>query len=95
MYISGVASNVFEIGPTIHVFPKLLLWRHAGCTPLHWAAIRGSLEVCTLLVHAGTKQELALKDSGGLTPSQLAADKGQRHLSNILVRFLLEFLFDF
>ncbi|KAI4995700.1 probable protein S-acyltransferase 23 isoform X1 [Hordeum vulgare subsp. vulgare] len=55
-----------------------------GCTPLHWAAIRGSLEVCTLLVHAGTKQELTLRDSGGFTPSQLAADKGQRHLSNIL-----------
>uniref|UniRef100_A0ACD5X0U3 Uncharacterized protein n=1 Tax=Avena sativa TaxID=4498 RepID=A0ACD5X0U3_AVESA len=55
-----------------------------GCTPLHWAVIRGSLEVCTLLVHAGTKQELTLKDSGGLTPLQLAADRGQRHLSNIL-----------
>ncbi|VAH91357.1 probable protein S-acyltransferase 23 isoform X3 [Triticum aestivum] len=55
-----------------------------GCTPLHWAVIRGSLEVCTLLVHAGTKQELTLRDRGGFTPLQLAADKGQRHLSNIL-----------
>ncbi|XP_039777270.1 probable protein S-acyltransferase 23 isoform X2 [Panicum virgatum] len=55
-----------------------------GCTPLHWAAIRGNLEVCTVLVHAGTKEELALKDSGGLTPVQLAAEKGHRHLSNIL-----------
>ncbi|XBH84723.1 hypothetical protein VPH35_072825 [Triticum aestivum] len=55
-----------------------------GCTPLHWAVIRGSLEVCTLLVHAGTKQELTLSDRGGFTPLQLAADKGQQHLSNIL-----------
>ena len=55
-----------------------------GCTPLHWAVIRGSLEVCTLLVHAGTKQELTLRDRGGFTPLQLAADKGQQHLSNIL-----------
>jgi hypothetical protein len=43
------------------------------------------LEVCTLLIHAGTKEELTLKDSGGLTPVQLAAEKGHRHLSNILV----------
>ncbi|GJN04644.1 hypothetical protein PR202_ga22209 [Eleusine coracana subsp. coracana] len=55
-----------------------------GCTPLHWAAIRGNLEVCTVLVHAGTKEELSLKDSGGFTPVQLAADKGHRHLSYIL-----------
>jgi hypothetical protein len=46
-------------------------------------------------VHAGTKEELSLKDSGGFTPLQLAVDKGQRHLSNILVRFLFEFLLDF
>ncbi|KAG0530178.1 hypothetical protein BDA96_05G163000 [Sorghum bicolor] len=55
-----------------------------GCTALHWAAIRGNLEVCTVLVHTGTKEELTLKDSGGLTPVQLAAEKGHRHLSNIL-----------
>ncbi|XP_062182754.1 probable protein S-acyltransferase 23 isoform X3 [Phragmites australis] len=55
-----------------------------GCTPLHWAAIRGNLEVCTVLVHAGTKEELTLKDSGGYTPVQLSADKGHRHLSYIL-----------
>uniref|UniRef100_A0A0E0J357 S-acyltransferase n=1 Tax=Oryza nivara TaxID=4536 RepID=A0A0E0J357_ORYNI len=46
-----------------------------GCTPLHWAAIRGNYEVCTVLVHAGTKEELTLKDSGGFTPVELANDK--------------------
>ena len=66
---------------------KLFLWCRAGCTALHWAAIRGNLEVCTVLVHTGTKEELTLEDSGGLTPVQLAAEKGHRHLSNILVRF--------
>ncbi|XP_062182753.1 probable protein S-acyltransferase 23 isoform X2 [Phragmites australis] len=68
----------------------LMLWTMTGgahctgCTPLHWAAIRGNLEVCTVLVHAGTKEELTLKDSGGYTPVQLSADKGHRHLSYIL-----------
>uniref|UniRef100_A0A0E0F6I2 S-acyltransferase n=1 Tax=Oryza meridionalis TaxID=40149 RepID=A0A0E0F6I2_9ORYZ len=55
-----------------------------GCTPLHWAAIRGNYEVCTVLVHAGTKEELTLKDSGGFTPVELANDKSHRHLSYIL-----------
>ncbi|XP_020100365.1 probable protein S-acyltransferase 23 isoform X3 [Ananas comosus] len=71
---------------------RLLLFRDAyqgrqdknGCTPLHWAAIRGSMEVCTVLVHAGTKAELMVKDSNGFTPSELASDKGHRHVSYIL-----------
>ncbi|GFS34442.1 ankyrin repeat family protein with DHHC zinc finger domain-containing protein [Actinidia rufa] len=36
-----------------------------GCTPLHWAALRGNVEACTVLVHAGTKQELLVKDNAG------------------------------
>ncbi|KAF8404780.1 hypothetical protein HHK36_009669 [Tetracentron sinense] len=68
---------------------RLLLFRDAyqgrqdkeGCTPLHWAAIRGNVEVCTVLVHAGTKQELTVKDNAGFTPAQLASDKGHRHVA--------------
>lgn len=41
--------------------------------------------MCTVLVHAGTKKELLSKDASGLTPAQLAADKGHRHVANILV----------
>jgi hypothetical protein len=41
--------------------------------------------VCTILVHAGSKKELLVKDTSGLTPAQLAADKGHRHLANVLV----------
>uniref|UniRef100_A0A2P2K0H1 protein S-acyltransferase n=1 Tax=Rhizophora mucronata TaxID=61149 RepID=A0A2P2K0H1_RHIMU len=71
---------------------RLLLFRDAcqgrqdkeGCTPLHWAALRGNVEVCTVLVQAGTKQELAVKDKSGLTPVQLAYDKGHRHVALIL-----------
>ncbi|MQL94559.1 hypothetical protein Taro_027210 [Colocasia esculenta] len=71
---------------------RLLLFRNAyqgqqdkeGCTPLHWAALRGNVEACTILVHAGTKQELMVKDKSGFTPAQLAADKGQRHVAYIL-----------
>ncbi|KAL4179999.1 hypothetical protein AMTRI_Chr13g123000 [Amborella trichopoda] len=56
-----------------------------GCTPLHWAAIRGHVEACTVLAHAGTKHELLLKDKAGLTPTQLASDKGHRHVAVSLV----------
>lgn len=58
----------------------------SGCTPLHWAALRGNVEACTVLVHAGTKQELTVKDKAGFTPVQLASDKGHRHVALFLVR---------
>ncbi|KAL9404680.1 hypothetical protein Peur_001652 [Populus x canadensis] len=71
---------------------RLLLFRDAyqgrqdreGCTPLHWAALRGNIEACTILVHAGTKQELAVKDKAGFTPAQIASDKGHRHVALFL-----------
>ncbi|CAM8932493.1 unnamed protein product [Rhodiola kirilowii] len=71
---------------------RLLLYRNAspskqdndGCTPLHWAAIRGDMEVCTILVHAGNKEELMVKDKAGFTPTQLASDKGYRHIALLL-----------
>ncbi|XP_071721698.1 probable protein S-acyltransferase 23 [Rutidosis leptorrhynchoides] len=71
---------------------RLLLFRDAsqerqdkdGCTPLHWAAIRGNVEAGTVLVHAGTKRELMVKDKAGFTPAQLASDKGHRHFALFL-----------
>ncbi|PSS29241.1 Protein like [Actinidia chinensis var. chinensis] len=71
---------------------RLLLFRDAsqgkqdkeGCTPLHWAALRGNVEACTVLVHAGTKQELLVKDNAGFTPVQLASDKGHQHIALFL-----------
>ena len=57
-----------------------------GCTPLHWAVMRGNIEACSLLVHAGTKQELVLKDKAGFTPFQIASDKGHRQIALFLVR---------
>uniref|UniRef100_A0A6M2EZ84 S-acyltransferase n=1 Tax=Populus davidiana TaxID=266767 RepID=A0A6M2EZ84_9ROSI len=71
---------------------RLLLFRDAyqgrqdreGCTPLHWAALRGNIEACTILVHAGTKQELAVKDKAGFIPAQIASDKGHRHIALFL-----------
>jgi hypothetical protein len=56
-----------------------------GCTPLHWAAIRGNLEACTVLVQAGKKEDLMVKDKTGLTPGQLAADKSHRQVAFFLV----------
>jgi ankyrin repeat protein len=55
-----------------------------GCTPLHWAAIRGNLEACTVLVQAGTLDDLLLTESGGFTAAQLASDKGHRHVALFL-----------
>ncbi|GJN38936.1 hypothetical protein PR202_gb28018 [Eleusine coracana subsp. coracana] len=55
-----------------------------SCTPLHWAAIRGNLEACTVLVQAGKKDDLMVKDKTGLTPAQLAADKNHRQVAFFL-----------
>ncbi|KAF8111893.1 hypothetical protein N665_0071s0032 [Sinapis alba] len=71
---------------------RLLLFRDAcqnrqdntGCTPLHWAVIKENVEACTLLVHAGTKEELILEDNTGSTPLKLASDKGHRQLTLFL-----------
>uniref|UniRef100_M8CE30 S-acyltransferase n=1 Tax=Aegilops tauschii TaxID=37682 RepID=M8CE30_AEGTA len=56
------------------------LWE-LGCTPLHWAAIRGNMESCTVLVQVGKKEDLMVQDNTGLTPAQLAADKSHRQVA--------------
>ncbi|XP_047315169.1 probable protein S-acyltransferase 23 [Impatiens glandulifera] len=71
---------------------RLLLFRDAsqerqdkqGCTPLHWGALTGNVETCAVLVHAGTKEELMVKDNAGVTPAQLASDKGHQHVALFL-----------
>ncbi|KAJ3675649.1 hypothetical protein LUZ60_004691 [Juncus effusus] len=77
---------------------RLLLFRDAyqgrqdkfGGTPVHWAAVRGHTEICTVLVHTGSKKELLLKDCNGLTPAQLAAEKGFPHLASVLTSAIKE-----
>lgn len=56
-----------------------------GCTPLHWAAIKGNLEACTVLVQAGKKEDLVVTDNTGLTPAQLASDKNHKQVAFFLV----------
>ncbi|XP_009368343.1 probable protein S-acyltransferase 23 isoform X1 [Pyrus x bretschneideri] len=71
---------------------RLLLFRDAcqgrqdkeGCTPLHWAALNGNVEVCTVLVYAGSKKELTVKDNAGFTPVQIASDKGHQRVALFL-----------
>ncbi|XP_074583364.1 putative protein S-acyltransferase 23 isoform X2 [Curcuma longa] len=71
---------------------RLLLFRDAyqgrqdgnGCTPLHWAALSGNLEACTVLVYAGNKRELVIKDKNGFTPANLAISRDHRHVAFIL-----------
>uniref|UniRef100_A0A0E0HU31 protein S-acyltransferase n=1 Tax=Oryza nivara TaxID=4536 RepID=A0A0E0HU31_ORYNI len=65
-----------------------------GRSPLHWAAYKGfadsirlllgNLEACTVLVQAGKKDDLMVKDKTGLTPAQLAADKSHRQVAFFL-----------
>ncbi|BBN08262.1 palmitoyltransferase ZDHHC13/17 [Marchantia polymorpha subsp. ruderalis] len=55
-----------------------------GCTPLHWAAIRGNLEACTVLVQAGSLEDLMTTEATGCTAAQLASDKGHRHVALFL-----------
>ncbi|KAK8319346.1 hypothetical protein V6Z12_A13G236800 [Gossypium hirsutum] len=54
-----------------------------GCTPLHWAAIKGNLEACTLLLQ-GSQEGLAVTDNSGLTPAQLASEKKHRKIAFLL-----------
>ncbi|KAG6490364.1 hypothetical protein ZIOFF_051659 [Zingiber officinale] len=56
-----------------------------SCTPLHWAALGGNLEACTVLVHTGNKRELVIKDKNGFTPAKLATSRGHRHVAYILL----------
>ena len=60
----------------------------SGCTPLHWAAIKGNLEACTVLVQAGKREDLMVTDNTGFTPAQLASDKNHRQVAFFLVGVL-------
>lgn len=51
-----------------------------GCTPLHWAAIKGNGEACTVLLQGGSVPVLALLDITGCTPAQLALEKGHKYV---------------
>lgn len=62
-------------------FCKFLL----GCTPLHWAAIRGNLVACEELVRAGKREDLMMTDCFGLTPLQLAYDMNHSEVASFLV----------
>ena len=79
-------KNLFYLVHSTDKLQYCCLFYFLGCTPLHWAARRGNVEACTVLVHAGTKQELLVKDNAGFTPIQLASDKGHRHIALFLVR---------
>lgn len=56
-----------------------------GCTPLHWAAIKGNAEAAALLAQAGGAAALSATDGNGATAAQLAAEKGHEHLAKYLV----------
>lgn len=46
-----------------------------------------------MLVHAGNKSELQVKDKSGFTPAELAANRGQRHVAYVLVCYSQKAIF--
>ncbi|KAG1654138.1 hypothetical protein FOA52_012184 [Chlamydomonas sp. UWO 241] len=58
-----------------------------GCTALHWGAIKGNGEACTVLLQGGSINVLTYKDVTGLTPAQLALEKGHRYLGLHLAEY--------
>lgn len=55
-----------------------------GCTPLHWAAIKGNAEAAALLAQAGGAAALGATDGNGCTAAALAAEKGHAQLAAYL-----------
>jgi palmitoyltransferase len=56
-----------------------------GYTPLHWAAVKGNLQSCKVLVRAGKMEDLMVKDKYGFTPFLLAVDKKHMAIRDFLV----------
>uniref|UniRef100_A0A0E0LDY2 S-acyltransferase n=1 Tax=Oryza punctata TaxID=4537 RepID=A0A0E0LDY2_ORYPU len=76
-----------QYGQTAFIYHIVAKWNadpdvpdNDGRSPLHW----GNLEACTVLVQAGKKDDLMVKDKTGLTPAQLAADKSHRQVAFFL-----------
>jgi ankyrin repeat protein len=57
------------------------------CSPLHWAAIKGNTESCMALLQGGAEDALESTESSGMTPSQLAIEKGHRGLGLSLAEY--------
>lgn len=60
-----------------------------GCSPLHWASIKGHTEACMALLQGGSEDMLETVEGSGMTPSQLAIDKGHRGLGLNLAEYRL------
>eukprot|EP00884_Botryococcus_braunii_P011955 jgi/Botrbrau1/20760/Bobra.0461s0002.1 len=57
-----------------------------GCTPLHWAAIKGNSDAATALLQAGPISVLSTEDSTHCTPIQLAWQKNHMFLARYMER---------
>ncbi len=60
-----------------------------GCSPLHWASIKGHTEACMALLQGGSEDMLETVEGSGMTPSQLAIEKGHRGLGLNLAEYRL------
>jgi ankyrin repeat protein len=54
-----------------------------GCTPLHWAAGEGSVEIARILIDAGAN--VNVKDKEGNTPLHIAANEGEPEIAILLI----------
>lgn len=57
----------------------------AGKTPLHWAALAGLNQLCSVILVRGGMPSLNNRDSGGRTPLFNAADKGHDQIVRALL----------
>ena len=60
-----------------------------GCSPLHWASIKGHTDACMALLQGGSEDMLETVEGSGMTPSQLAIEKGHRGLGLNLAEYRL------
>jgi ankyrin repeat protein len=54
------------------------------CLPLHWAALKGAVNVMVHMMDSGGRQYLSARDCTGATPAQLALQKNFRAIHDYL-----------
>ncbi len=88
MIIQEIESNV----PNLNLVSDLIVlganvnWQdedNYNLTPLHWAALNGSVEIARMLIDAGA--DVNVQTNGGRTPLHWAARRGEVEIARMLI----------